>query len=101
MKAKEKGGSSGGGSLRGAGDHGRGRGGRCNGGVSSNLREDTMAREACHSCAKVGHFTRECRSMKKNGEAHAVQEKEASLMLVTGKAFQTLSPPSPPPAAPL
>jgi hypothetical protein len=107
MKAKEKGCSSGGGTSEGGSDRGRGhdrgrgRGDGRNGGVSSNLREDMTARDACHNCGKMSHFTRECRSKKKNGEAHAAQEEEASLLLVTGGAFQSLPPPPPPPVAPL
>jgi hypothetical protein len=101
----KKGSSSGGGNSGGHGDHGYGRGrgrghsGGCNGGARSSWREDTTAHGACHNCGKVGHFAREGRSKKKNGEAHAAHEEEASLLLATGGAVQTLPPPPPPPVA--
>jgi hypothetical protein len=102
MKAKEKGGSSGGDSSRGAGDcghgrvRGRGRGGGRNVDASLYSCKDTMARDACYNHGKVDHFARECRSKKKSGEAHAAQEEEATLLLATCGAFQTLLPPPPP-----
>jgi hypothetical protein len=104
MKFKENGGSSrgsntGGGGERGR-DRGRGRGhGRRGDGASQTSRDDTMACGACHTCGKVGHYACDCRSKKKQGEAHVAQDEEASLLLMVSGVADSEPVAPPPPTA--
>jgi hypothetical protein len=107
MKAREKGGSGGSGNFSGNGssdgNRGRGRGrGRNRGGGRNGGGNEGAGRGACHSCGKMGHWARECRSKAKKSEAHMAHDDEPSLLLMEAVEIQSteIAPPPPPAISP-
>jgi hypothetical protein len=82
-----RGGGSGSGGGRGKGGRG-GKGARSGGKSISNRGSEAGSKppvdrrmEKCHSCGKLGHWSRDCRGKAKKEEAHVAQDYEGSLLL--------------------